>query len=904
MSIERRAASAAPCATLMKPLLLSLFVTGIFCASSSTAAEPSPRDPVSAPHLSGFLDNGLAYSIDHITSTPGKVDIALIVRVGSNFETPDTLEYPHLLEHMLIEGVADREQKGSLAQQIARLSPARGTRTNGFTFPQQTIYAMEVFPKDDAALAAAFDIVHGWSSGLGLNEGALARGRAAIVEEFRLSPGVIEQWKRHRLVGIDWLDPSTAAVMKSLDRATMAKMQGLYDRWYIPGRMIVTVRGDVNPAHARQLIARKLGGLPSGVLTSVRLCPPQRLDGKRHVRAIEGIRGSTTGVTIRFRRHGAQEGAGLRGRSRLVAQLANEMIAARLRSTPATAEGLTETTGANLAEALPCGLVDSQLMFAARSGAVKESFLEYYRLLATLKMFGFDTVELDAAKQVLAAQPTETFIDNLLAGDDVGGHLATIALSEVNDALADWLSSNTRYVVISPSKDDISVTQADVEAWMDEVDAARPTRWSKPVEKIAPELTMTAPEDGPRPIVQWLDGGSARAEFPDARLTLLVDTDASAQRIRFHAQRSGGFERGPASNKAVATIAAEAIAAAGVANLDALALRQWERRRDVRVTPFIDAWREGLYADAASDRLEDLLAASRAWLTQSDYTEPAWRQYQSLLITGKSNENPRRRFDRQVASLIKASGAADPLEIDFSQTAADDLLSAYQQHLGSVGGFVISISGPVDAKRTIDLVGRYLATLPSDPAPAAIPRREEYVTGPLTTTIAEGPPDEAQVRYYIFGRPAAGLPSAADFEVLADALNARLFTRLRERENGTYDVIAGAAGLVETGEFGISVAFNCAPENAQSLVRAVSDEFDRLRTDGFTAEEHALFARSEVVSLTPRQRVERALLARDFPDAVRRPTLQGERAIDALRSYLDPQKAMVFIQLPAPLVRK
>ncbi|MGL6040372.1 MAG: M16 family metallopeptidase, partial [Deefgea sp.] len=144
---------------------LQVALIAILPLSAFAAAEKIKLPPLIAAEVRhGELPNGLRYFIKANKQPAGKVEMRLLVNVGSLSETDDERGFAHLLEHM-----AFRRTKNFGPGQVQAFVESQGMRighdTNAFTYPEYTIYQLRVTSRQaDMTLSLLAD----WATG-GIN---------------------------------------------------------------------------------------------------------------------------------------------------------------------------------------------------------------------------------------------------------------------------------------------------------------------------------------------------------------------------------------------------------------------------------------------------------------------------------------------------------------------------------------------------------------------------------------------------------------------------------------------------------------------------------------------------------------------------------------------------------------
>src|ERR1044071_7540634 len=194
------------------------------------------------------LPNGLTLLVQRDPDAPA-VAVVSHVRAGF-FDEPDRVAgVSHVLEHMLFKGTPTRS-----VGQIARETKAAGGYLNASTgYSQTTYYA--VLPA--ASLQVALDLQADALRRSTLDPGELRRELRVIIEEAKRkldTPSAVAGetlhavlFDRHRIrrwrIGTE----------EQLSALSHADVLGYYRSRYVPGRVIVSVVGDVDPDEALRL---------------------------------------------------------------------------------------------------------------------------------------------------------------------------------------------------------------------------------------------------------------------------------------------------------------------------------------------------------------------------------------------------------------------------------------------------------------------------------------------------------------------------------------------------------------------------------------------------------------------------------------------------------------------------
>jgi zinc protease len=238
----------------------------------------------------------------------------------------------------------------------------------------------------------------------------------------------------------------------------------------------------------------------------------------------------------------------------------------------------------------------------------------------------------------------------------------------------------------------------------------------------------------------------------------------------------------------------------------------------------------------------------------------------------------------------------------------------YRNRFADAGDFTFIFVGAFTEKEIEPLVLTYLATLPTEA------RDETWKDvgirppdGTVERTVRRGLEPKAQVRIVFTGPFTWTQENRHALTSLGSVLRIKLREALREEKGGTYGVSAGGSPIhYPREEYRFAVAFGCAPERVDELVKAVFDQIDSLKnydvdSSYITKVKETQWREREVSmkqngfwlsaleftlsnDIDPMQILTyRELIATLNPDVIR----------EAAREYLNTERYAKFILLPA-----
>jgi zinc protease len=261
----------------MRPIVLGVMIlmstSNVFTADAPFEPTGSVLDPFLSEVHRTVLPNGLTLLVRPQPAT-GVVAINTWVKAGYFHEPDEVAGMAHLFEHMFFKGSEKFPGAEQISQELSRV----GGQTNAGTIYDSTNYYF-VIPKEgfergieiqaDAIMNPLFDPEE------------LKKEAEVVIEESNRkldNPGPVSMermfataFEQHRMRR--WRIGSNE-VLRNIDRDHLL---AFFEELYRPENIIVTITGDVDPEHAKEIVAGTFGELPRGELKKERgpVEPPQ-----------------------------------------------------------------------------------------------------------------------------------------------------------------------------------------------------------------------------------------------------------------------------------------------------------------------------------------------------------------------------------------------------------------------------------------------------------------------------------------------------------------------------------------------------------------------------------------------------------------------------------------------------
>jgi zinc protease len=301
----------------MKVLVLALLLTAMPVAARAA-------DPFAAARVT-TLPNGLSVLIAP-DSTAQSVGLGVWVRAGTRHELAGSTGVTHLIERLMFTGTL-KVGPGEYGRRLQ----AEGGAFSAFSSADHTCFEVTVPP---SGLESALRLEADRFANLAISAAELDRVKRLTRDERRTRADQTAVGRVLRMLyGTAWSGhPYAAPVVgadEDLDRITLKQLQAYRADRYVPGHMLVTVMGRVEPAAALDAVRRTLGALP-GRAFAPDPAPPLPPSGERRARGSVDAQTPLLAVGWRVPALGDADAAALEALARVFASGAGSRIQASM----------------------------------------------------------------------------------------------------------------------------------------------------------------------------------------------------------------------------------------------------------------------------------------------------------------------------------------------------------------------------------------------------------------------------------------------------------------------------------------------------------------------------------------------------------------------------------------------
>ncbi|ACT11815.1 MULTISPECIES: M16 family metallopeptidase [Pectobacterium] len=882
----------------------------------------------------GTLANGLRYTLVPLEGQKSRVDIRLIVDVGSIDEKDNESGVAHMVEHMVFRA-SDAFPQG-VSTELHKQGWGRGQSYNAVTNYERTMYMMSP-PKGNRDLGTTLQALSQMTGHAKLSQADLDDERKIILEEWRGKLGVAERMNQQRVQAIrhDSRYPSrpTIGTEQSINETPASVLQDFYQRWYHPSNMRLMIIGDIAPADAEREIQRYFAPLPNVAVPARDYYEPL-LKPQLKVARLQDSQSGSSQVSFVYRFNDKDTFGQPELRHRLLTQITMSALTRQIRRQKTE---LPQDASSLVARKSDIGKTTAALGFfanvmpgghdAAISAVLKEiERLKRYPLNAQdiseitsdireVAQRMSDTPEIrefaDWVQQLtIVWQQDRPYVGSQQRGKEALEMLDTITAEDVNRHLQRWLASPDTLVQFSvPGATPFMLPKPEAIRKLQAQWAAAPLApLQVEKEKVIPELPSVT-QSGKRTAVKTFAAQKVEQwQLSNGDRVVWLRAPEAGKKVWLTAVSQAGF-MATSMNPWQAQLASQLVNQSGPATWNGEALANWKKEKSLSLGINQEADQLTVSGNAPTGELANLLGLYREMNVTPGIDPDVMKESMMGLARQKANDDQSVSGKRtsEIAKLRFGGPAWHQPEIEeLKHVSAPALLS--QWHKAASAPVTYYLIADMPAAQLLPAVERYLATIPRQPASEvkshlALPGKRE-----ATSAISIEP--RADILTWSF-TPHAWTPQAAvQVSIARNIANKYLKTSLRDDALGIYRMRVDSELEDKKQRIETEVSFSSAPERAQELWKLAEQVFTGLPTT-ITQEDvddqKAQFIRAEKGRQGDLMTIQRRLLLsyRHYDDPrylSSVSTLADSITLDSVRAMsaklYNPDNRVLYITLP------
>ena len=705
------------------------------------ASYPLQQDP---EVISGTLDNGLKYYIKQNAKPEKRLELRLYINAGSIVEDDDQRGLAHFVEHMAFNGTKNFPRT-EMVDYLTSIGMGYHNGLNGGTSYDYTVYEFKLPTDDENKMRKGISILSDIAWQVSFEPSEIERERGVIQEEWRLGQSaqqrIQDQIDKVRFAGSRYAERNPIGTIENIKTFKQESLIRYYQDWYRPDLETVFIVGDCDPQKMESLVKEYFGIIPKRENPRPRLSYP--VPDNIEPRAVTVLDKEQPYTMLRstWKVKTAPVTDLISLYNEMKQDLFFTMVNARLQELsqqPDPSFPYAYMYNANWLQ----GFNATDCIMIANEGRSEDAFRTLITELARIRQYGYQSAELERAKQIMIRQAEKWVADKptmdsedviwellnaVMSGDTIisaefyeqmlKGLINEIALSEVNDIVDDVITSENLTLSLAgtdkpganyPSQEELlaiyhqAITQ-ELEPWED-ITVNEPLLETIPQPgKINKEKVF--PKSG---IKQW--------KLSNGVTIYSKKTDFKADEVILVAQSPGGKAKLKPEDYKAAEIITQYFDVSGFGNFDAPALQKALAGKIVYVYPTISTYYEGWRGSCSPQDLELMfqllyqynyaprfneeafstaVASTRAWI-QNRLLEPSNAFFDTLFVLMFNNHPLKRNLHPEELDSITLKQVKD----------------IFQERFGDYTDFTFYVVGNFDEEQLKNYCQTYLANLP------------------------------------------------------------------------------------------------------------------------------------------------------------------------------------------------
>jgi zinc protease len=839
-------------------------------ASISAQVNPDQLIPTDPKVTKGTLPNGLTYYIKENKKPEKKVELRLVVKVGSIVEDDDQQGLAHMAEHMAFNGTKNFK-KNEIVSFLQDIGVEFGSDLNAYTGFDETVYILPIPTDKPDNLEKGFQILEDWAHQVTYLDEDINSERGIILEESRLGKSGEERmfkkvypelfkgskYAKRLPIGID-------SIIKNFNPDAIRRF---YKDWYRPDLMSVVVVGDISKEDAMKMINKHFAALknPASPRNRAYADVPPYSDNKAMV--VTDKEATNIEFSINYPAF-PEKKSGTFGeyRNDLLRSLYTSMLGVRLRE-------LTQKENPPFVYAFAGfgSYAKNYNSFSIQGSTgtqdVQKGIDAALTELERVKRFGFTAAELDRANKnmlnsyensfnnrdktessVFADEYIRNFTDNesipgiAVEFEQVKTMLPSITLDEVNGVAAVFKNEKNRFsYVMGPEASSTNMLPSP-DGIVAMLDAKANDNTIKPYEEkvIASNLLTKMPATG-KVISSKKNAllGTTELVLSNGIQVKLKVTDFKNDQILIGASRFGGLTNYSLQDKYSAENAATMVASMGIGAFNPTDLKKSLAGKTVSLSPVISNYYSGFSGSSVKKDIETLFQLLTLYVTEPRKDTVLFK---SVIQRGKAQvamlgANPQFAFIDTLYKVLYNNNPLAPTAVpkvdNYDKIDLDRCMAIYKERLGDLGGMHISIVGSFDEKEIITLLEKYVAGLPAKSPATFVDNKLRPFIGENNFQFKRGKEDKSLILGILHGESTYSEATSLKLNALSDAMNILITEEMREKIQGIY---GGGTNVsyekIPYGRYQFVLQLPCGPNKVDTLIGAFKHELTSIAEKG------------------------------------------------------------------------
>ena len=851
----------------------TLFFLLLLIFQSSFSQGPNTPIPISEKVKIGVLDNGLTYYLRENPKPENKVEIRLVVNVGSVLEDERQLGLAHFLEHMAFNGTKSFK-KNDIVSFLQSIGVEFGADLNAYTSFDETVYILPIPLEKPENLDNGFKIIKEMGFDMLLDESEIDNERGVVLEErrTRLGPNsrISEKALKYELFGSQYVDRLPIGKKEILENFTYDDLIRFYKDWYRPDLMALIAVGDVDVETLEKKVIKYFNDIPKAKNPRVRTVfnVPNHDDTKVLVATEKEAQTTRVSITYKDRENAKPVKTLLDYRDNIIDRLFSNLMSDRLGelSSSENPPFISAFSGYG-------STVRTKNAYSSTALTTPEKALTSLNSLLVenerVKKYGFLESELSRAKKNLLKRYESSYnerdkltsgrivfeyVNNFLEQEPIPGIeweykflqfvLPSITLAEVNNRINKFVHD-----------DNMVVTLAGVQnKFTENIDEVQIRNLITDVKNIS--IEAYAEEDIKENLIEKLPTGSKITsknyiETIDSYELILENgikvfykkTDYQNDNILVRAISPGGTSLYNDKDFLSTSLATGFLSEAGFGGLTTSDMEKFMSGKTASFNTSVGPYSDNGSGRSSVEDLETMFELIYLNFTSLNFNPVLFNafvnNYKSFYLNLLSR--PQTYFQIKVGEKRNIGNAryiGFPTEKDFENINYPLAYKLRNDRFSDANDFIFFFVGNFDFEKLEKLIEKYLGALPT------LSSSENYIIPEFRTKdeyekfeVKKGKEPKSYVTFNWQEETEYSSSIATNINLLGEILSNNLIKKLREEESGVYGVGArGSMNKIPFGNVSFNISFPCGPENVDSLVNWTLEQIQNIK-DGNVSEE-------------------------------------------------------------------
>ncbi|MFY7811111.1 MAG: M16 family metallopeptidase, partial [Flavobacterium sp.] len=837
---------------------------GYFMVAQNVDLKKSiPNDP---SVITGTLKNGLKYYVKHNKKPEKKVDMRLVVKVGSIVEEDKEQGLAHFTEHMAFNGTK-KFPKNELVSHLEKMGVKFGADINAYTGFDETVYFLPMPAEDPAYVKTGLEILEEWAFNMTMDGEEIDKERKVIVEEYKTRLGAEKRMQREYLPKLlyksKYADRLPIGTLDVIENHKHQTIRDFYKNWYRPNLMSIIVVGDIDAKEMEKMIINQFSKYQN---------PKKQLERKQYdipnhkesfVSIVDDEEQMFTNIEIMYKDYGVPQKTKTVGdyRKSLVKNMYSTMINNRLAEKQNVANP-PFNYGYSFHGSTYSPNKDAYQSFAMTS---PDKLLPALKTLAEenlrVKKYGFLPGELERAKKEylvgLESQlkekdksESERFVwmlqENFTSEAPMPdiewvyntskALLPSLKMEEISALINEYLKDDNRVVIIKlPKKEGIvKPTEKEIlDVLNTDINTIKAYEEIKVSESLIRNplakgsITNKAKNDKTNETTLTLSNG--------AKVTYKI-TDFKNDEILMEAMSFGGTNLLNDADYKKLHLAFRGVTEAGVGGMNKNELEKFLSGKIASVNSFVGSMSEGLSGNCAPKDLETMMQLIHVNMVDINKNEEAYNGYVTKQkgMMGSFLQNPNFYFQNEFYTYLNEGNprfyGIIPTEELWNQTDYNAAYELYKSRFANAADFHFYFVGNINEKEFEDYCATYIASLPATNVKekaSDLPFRMKR--GDLKKVVNKGKDQKSNVTIMYYGDATYSSKEAFAMQALGEILSIRLIDEVREKEGGVYSIRArGNMSKMPSGSYSFNIGFPTSPDKVNKLVEICLAEVKKI----------------------------------------------------------------------------